>query len=359
MAPKFHALTVSDIQPVSHDAVAVAFDIPTSLQADYAFQPGQYLTLRTDIDGKDLRRSYSISSPLGAPRLTVGIRRVDDGVFSGYVNDALRIGDRLQVMTPEGRFVAETGRAARLLLLAAGSGITPMMSIAQSALAAHPEAEVTLVYGNRTTESVMYRAALDQLKDRYLGRFTLIHILSREEQDIPLLNGRVDADKVTALTHAGAIDPVQADGVFLCGPGAMIDDVTKGLASLGVASDRLHFERFTPAEGSAPRRPALDKAKTAVAKGASVAVILDGVRKSFQLENAEESVLDAAHRAGLELPFSCQGGMCCTCRCKVVSGTSEMAVNYSLEKWETDAGFTLACQTRATSDSLVLDFDAT
>jgi len=172
------------------------------------------------------------------------------------VNDALRIGDRLQVMTPESRFVAETGRAARLLLLAAGSGITPMMSIAQSALAAHPEAEVTLVYGNRTTESVMYRAALDQLKDRYLGRFTLIHILSREEQDIPLLNGRVDADKVTALTHAGAIDPVQADGVFLCGPGAMIDDVTKGLASLGVASDRLHFERFTPAEGSAPRRPA-------------------------------------------------------------------------------------------------------
>jgi len=358
MAPKFHTLTVSDIHPESNDSVTVGFDVPAALQAEFAFQPGQYLTLRTTIDGQDLRRSYSISSALGAKGLTVGVRRVQDGIFSGYVNDSLKVGDCLQVMTPDGRFIAKAGLAARYLLVAAGSGITPMMAIAESVLAAHPKAEVTLVYGNRTTESVMYRSALEQMKDRYMGRFTLIHILSREEQDIPLLNGRIDAGKVAALTHAGAIDPAGSDGVFLCGPGEMIDDVTAGLAALGVDGGLVHFERFNPAEGSAPRKAPSAKARKAASHGASVEVILDGVRKSFQLEDAEESVLDAAHRAGLELPFSCAGGMCCTCRCKVVSGTSEMAVNYSLEKWETEAGFTLACQTRATSDKLVLDFDA-
>jgi len=359
MAPKFHDLTVSDIHPVSNDSVAVGFDVPAALRDEYAFQPGQYLTLRTTIDGQDVRRSYSISSPPGADRLSVGVRQVEDGVFSSFVNDALQVGDRVQVMTPEGRFVAPTGTAARYLLLAAGSGITPMMSIAVSTLNRDPEAEVTLVYGNRTTESVMFRAQLEQMKDRHMGRFTVIHILSREEQDIALLNGHVDAAKVTALAHVGAIDPLGGDAVFVCGPGKMIDDVSDGLAALGVDLAHVHIERFTPAPDSTPRKAPSAKARKAVAHGAVVEVILDGVRKSFQIENADESVLDAAHRSGLELPFSCQGGMCCTCRCKVVSGTAEMAVNYSLEKWETEAGFTLACQTRATSDKLVLDFDAT
>lgn len=358
MAPKFHTLTVSDIHPESDDSVAVSFDIPAKLQADYDFRPGQYLTLRTEIDGVDVRRSYSISSPKGAPQLTVGVRRVDDGVFSGYVNDTLKVGETLQVMTPEGRFCAKTGIPARYLLLAAGSGITPMMSIAISTLESDPMAEITLVYGNRTTESVMFRSSLAQLKDRYMGRMVLIHILSREEQDVPLLNGRVDARKIAALVNVGAIDPANVDAVFVCGPGEMIDDVCKGLTGLGLAADKLHFERFTPAEGNQPRPAASRKAVKAVEHGASVEVILDGVRKSFHLVDAEESVLEAAQRNGLDLPFSCQGGMCCTCRCKVVSGTAEMAVNYSLEKWETDAGYTLACQTRATSDKLVLDFDA-
>ena len=358
MAPKFHTLIVSDIHPESDDSVAVSFDIPAALRADYAFQPGQYLTLRTNIDGQDARRSYSISSPLGAVQLTVGVRRVEDGVFSGFVNDALKVGDTMKVMTPEGRFCAKTGTPARYLLLAAGSGITPMMSIAVSTLESDPKAEVTLVYGNRTTESVMFRTKLAELKDRYMGRMVLIHILSREEQDVPLLNGRVDAAKITALVNVGAIDPKGVDAVFVCGPGEMIDNVCKWLTDLGVSKDKLHFERFTPADGSQPRPAASHKAVQAVAHGASVEVILDGVRKSFHLVDAEENVLAAAQRSGLDLPFSCQGGMCCTCRCKVVSGTAEMAVNYSLEKWETDAGYTLACQTRATSDKLVLDFDA-
>jgi ring-1,2-phenylacetyl-CoA epoxidase subunit PaaE len=355
MAPKFHELTIREIRPESDDSVAITFDVPEALKADYAFVPGQYLTLRATIDGADVRRSYSISSPLGAEGLTVGVRRVDDGVFSTFANDVLKAGDTLQVMTPEGKFTAATGGAAKYLLLAAGSGITPMMSIAISTLEASPDAEVTLVYGNRTTKSVMFRETLEFLKDRYLGRMTLIHILSREEQDVPLLNGRVDAAKVTALANVGAIDPKGADAVFVCGPGEMIDEVTGALAALGVANVR--SERFTPAEGSAPRKAPSAKAQAAAAKGVAVEVVLDGVRKAFIIENAEDSVLDAAHKQGLELPFSCQGGMCCTCRCKVVNGSSEMAVNYSLEPWEVEAGYTLACQTRATSDKLVLDFD--
>jgi ring-1,2-phenylacetyl-CoA epoxidase subunit PaaE len=355
MAPKFHALTISKISPESDDAVAISFDVPKDLRAAYAFQPGQYLTLRADIDGQDVRRSYSISSVPGADHLTVGVRRVEDGLFSTFANTTLRVGDAVQVMTPQGNFKATTGKAENYLLVAAGSGITPMMSIAQAVLEDSSASEVTLVYGNRTTRSVMFRETLDFLKDRYM---TLIHVLSREEQDVPLLNGRIDAEKITLLSNVGAIDPKAADGVFVCGPGDMIDAVASGLDGLGIDKAKVHFERFTPAEGSQARPAASKAAKEAAAKGASVEVILDGVRKSFQVENAEESILDAAQRNGLDLPFSCQGGMCCTCRCKVVEGTSEMAVNYSLEPWETEAGFTLACQTRATSGKLVLDFDA-
>jgi ring-1,2-phenylacetyl-CoA epoxidase subunit PaaE len=357
MAPKFHELTIREIHPESDDSVAITFDVPSALKADYAFTPGQYLTLRATVDGADVRRSYSISSPLGADGLTVGVRRVDDGVFSSYANDVLKAGDALQVMTPEGNFTAKAGGTEKYLLLAAGSGITPMMSIAASTLEASPDSEVTLVYGNRTTGSVMFREALEFLKDRHLGRMTLIHVLSREEQDVPLLNGRVDADKVTALVNVGAIDPAGADAVFICGPGEMIDEVAGALETLGVPKTKIRTEHFTPAEGSAPRKAPSARAKAAAAQGVAVEVILDGVRKSFTVENAEDSVLEAAHKQGLELPYSCQGGMCCTCRCRVVNGTSEMAVNYSLEPWEVEAGYTLACQTRATSDKLVLDFD--
>ena len=346
----FHELVISEVRQEGADAVALVFSVPDELAQAFAYVPGQYLTLRADIDGADVRRSYSIASgPDGA--LCVGVRRVDDGVFSSHAQ-GLKVGGRVQVMPPEGRFMLQGQRD--VLLVAAGSGITPMVAIASSALA--QGARVTLVYGNRDFAHVMFRGELEALKDRYMGRFTLIHVLSREEQDVPLLNGRITGEKIALMASAGAIDPAAADGIFLCGPGTMISDVSGALAGLGVAAGKLHSERFTP-DGEAPKVRS-EAAKAVAETGVEVEVILDGTRKRFRVEDGDDNVLAAAARQGLELPHSCEGGMCCTCRCRVTEGTSEMATNYSLEPWELEAGFTLACQTRPTSEKLVLDFDA-
>ncbi|MEX0283801.1 MAG: 2Fe-2S iron-sulfur cluster-binding protein [Paracoccaceae bacterium] len=347
----FHDLILSDVQAETADSVVLSFNVPEALSDAFSFVPGQYLTLRAEVNGEDVRRNYSIAS-LPGETLCVGVKQVEDGAFSTFAQ-GLVPGGVLSVMPPEGRFVCKDEQD--IVLIAAGSGITPMVAIAGDALARG--ARVTLVYGNRQTDTIMFRDVLDALKDRYLDRFTLIHVLSREPQDVALLNGRIDGDKVTALAQAGAIDLAGADGVFLCGPGAMIDNVTAALDAYGVPSDKVHFERFT-IDGEAPRAPKSDAAEAAAAKGVAVAVYLDGTRRDFRFESQDDTVIDAAARAGLELPFSCKGGMCCTCRCKVAEGSAEMAVNYSLEPWELEAGFTLACQARPTSDNLVLDFDA-
>lgn len=346
----FHDLTISDVRAEGDGAVAVSFAVPETLSQVFSFDPGQYLTLRADVNGQDLRRSYSIASAPG-DALTVGIKHVEGGAFSSFAQ-GLKAGDRLRVMPPEGRFTLRD--EARLVLIAAGSGITPMVSIAEAALARG--AEVALIYGNRTTDSIMFKDRLEALKDRYTDRFTLIHVLSREPQDVDLLNGRIDGARVLALGRAGAVDLAGAHGVFLCGPGAMIDDVAAALDGT-VTPDRVHFERFyTEEDGPRPERSA--KAEAAAEAGVAVEVVLDGARRMFRVESEDDNVVDAAARAGLELPYSCKGGMCCTCRCKVVEGQAEMAVNYSLEPWETEAGFTLACQARPLSEKLVLDFDA-
>ncbi len=347
----FNELTLSDVEKTAPDAVILTFDIPDALADIYAFTAGQYLTLRADINGEDVRRSYSIAcGPEG--QICVGVRQIEDGLFSSFAQN-LKAGDTVQVMPPEGRFTYDGQRD--ILLIAAGSGITPMVSIAAHAL--QGGAQVTLVYGNRDLAHIMFRDALDALKDQYMDRLTTIHILSREEQDVPLLNGRVTGEKIATLAKAGAIDLAHIDGVFLCGPGEMISEVSEMLTAHGIAADLLHSERFTPG-GEAPRKPRSKAAETVAKVGAEVEVIVDGMRKKFMVEEGDNTVLDAATRAGFELPFSCKGGMCCTCRCRVVEGESEMAVNYSLEPWELEAGFTLACQTRPTSKKLVLDFDA-
>ena len=347
----FNTLTIRAVQAETPDAVSISFDVPSDLGEAYRFAPGQYLTLRANVGGEDIRRSYSIASLPGQP-LTVGVKRVEDGAFSTFAQ-GLKAGDSVQVMPPEGRFVCKAEQ--NIVLIAAGSGITPMVAIAGDALARG--ARVTLVYGNQRTDTIMFRDTLDALKDRHLDRFTLIHVLSREPQDVALLNGRITGEKVIALSRAGAIDLKGADGVVLCGPGAMIDDVAAALEGAGVPKTRVHFERFYQ-DGEAPRAPKSDAARAAEAAGVTVEVMLDGTRRSFRFEAGDETVIDAAARQGLDLPFSCKGGMCCTCRCKVAEGSAEMAVNYSLEPWEMQAGFTLACQARPTSSKLVLDFDA-
>lgn len=358
MAQAFHDLTVAQIEPQGTDAVSVSFQLPADLAGAFAFHPGQYLTLEAEIAGKTVRRTYSICSPADGPGLRVGVRKVEDGQFSGYANDALAIGDTVRVMQPQGRFAVRIGGQHNYLMIAAGSGITPVLSMIATVLSQEPESFVTLLYGNRSTETVMFRDELDDLKDRYLGRFTLVHVLSRESQDSELLNGRLDADRIKMFAERGLINPSDVDDVFLCGPGEMIDDVSNGLAELGVAPEHVHFERFTPAADAPPPKAPSKAARDAAKDGVAIEVLIDGSRKGFTADDSQQSLVDIAHRSGIEIPHSCTGGMCCTCRCRILEGSAEMAVNYSLQPWEIEAGFTLACQARPTSKKLVLDFDA-
>ena len=346
----FHPLTVTDVRPEGDGAVCVSLAVPEDRREAFLHRPGQYLTLRRLVDGVELRRSYSIACAPGRG-LCIGVRRVPGGAISDWAQ-GLKPGDVVESMPPEGRFIS--GGEASVLLIAAGSGVTPMVAIAAEAL--ERGASVTLVYGNRASGSIMFKDALEAMKDRYMGRFRLIHLLSREATDVALLNGRVDRAKVVELTERGVIEPGGAEAVFLCGPGGMIDEVSAALRGLGVAEERVRIERF--GDGGTARAPRSAEAEAAAGTGVRVEVVLDGARRGFALREGDASVLDAAERAGLELPWSCRGGMCCTCRCRIEEGSAEMAVNYSLEPWEVEAGFTLACQARPTSERLVLDFDA-
>ena len=347
----FHRLIVSRIRPQTTDGVAVAFDVPDDLADTFRFRPGQYLTLRATIDGQDVRRSYSICSADDAGHLEVGIKRVEGGAFSSFAQN-LRPGDTVEVMPPQGRFTVAIGGRHDYLLVAAGSGITPCLSIASSVLAGEPESTVTLVYGNRSAASVMFREEVDALKDRHTRRFRLFHVTSREAQDVAFLNGRIDGERIRALARRGLIEPAAFDAAYLCGPEAMIEDVSAALREFGMEEGAVRFELFTTA-GSKP--PPVRTA--AVAEGATIDIVIDGSRRSVAIDGSQ-TVLAAAQAAGLDLPFSCAGGMCCTCRCRVVQGEAAMDVNYSLQDWEVEAGFTLACQARPKTDRLVVDFDA-
>ncbi|MBA4261886.1 MAG: phenylacetic acid degradation protein [Comamonadaceae bacterium] len=362
--PRFHDLTVSRISPEAAGAVAISLAIPEPLRETFAFQPGQFLTLRTTIGGQDLRRSYSISSPRShlaqQGQVTLGIRPVEGGVFSNWAAAELKAGDTLRVLPPDGRFTIHKPRALHRVGFAAGSGITPILSIMASTLEESPDAKFTLVYGNRRMASVMFNEALQDLKDRYPGRLTLIHVLSRQAQEVPLLEGRIDGDKVREII--AALLPVGSmDEVFICGPEAMIEATQQALLDAGVRPDRLHTERFT-----SPTLEALsaDQRKTAVlghpalrSDGeVALTVVLDGKPHPLRM-GKDEKVLDVALNAGLDLPWSCKGGVCCTCRAKVMQGAVSMDKNFTLEPWETEKGFVLSCQARPTTDTLVISYD--
>ncbi|MDP3886542.1 2Fe-2S iron-sulfur cluster-binding protein [Hydrogenophaga sp.] len=364
LAPRFHDLTVSRIHPEAAGSVAVSLSIPPALRDTFAFEPGQFLTLRTTIGGQDVRRSYSISSPRSLltqqGELTLGIRPVEGGVFSNWAATELKAGDALRVMPPDGRFTVHKPRALHRVGFAAGSGITPILSIMASTLEESPDSKFTLVFGNRRMASVMFNEALQDLKDRYPGRLTLIHVLSRQAQEVPLLEGRIDGDKVRAII--AALLPVGSmDEVFICGPDAMIEATQQALLEAGVRPDRVHTERFTsPTLEALPadQRQAAVLGHSAVRTDGEVAltVVLDG--KPHQLRmGKDEHVLDVALNAGLDLPWSCRGGVCCTCRAKVVEGAVTMDKNFTLEPWETEKGFVLSCQARPTTDRLVVSYD--
>ena len=353
-APRFHELSIADVRPEATDAIALSFRIPEDLRDAFAFTPGQYLTLRKRIGGQDVRRSYSICSPIGSETLDVGVKRIEGGAFSTFAM-TLKPGDRLDVMTPQGRFTAPVGGSHDYLLLAAGSGITPMVSIARSVLEGEPDSTVTLCYANRTTESVMFRDAFDDLKDRFLTRFLLIHVMDEEAQDIDLFNGRLDTEKLETLATRGLITPREYDAIYICGPQPMIETASETMKQMGVSEDRIRYELFTPA--GAPPTASARRTELPVT-GTEVEVILDGSRRSFTLTIDDDGLIDAAAKAGFDLPYSCANGMCATCRCKLTFGDADMAQNFSLEPWEQQAGYVLACQLQPRSRKITLDFDA-
>ena len=361
-SPSFHELSIKKVSPEAAGSVAITFDIPSESLEKFHFEPGQFLTLRADVNGQDVRRNYSISSPrsqfLKRGELEIGIRPVEGGVFSNWAVTQLKAGDTLKVMPPEGRFTIKKPRAIHRVGFAAGSGITPILSIAATTLEEQTESKFTLIYGNRRMSSVMFNEALQDLKDRFPGRFTMIHILSQQAQEVDLLQGRIDADKIKAIIHA-LLPAKSMDEVFICGPEAMIEVTEKALIDSGVPANRVHSERFTTSTSQAHKVQAdidASKEKTSSAKSVHMTIVLDGKEHEVAL-SPDEHVLDAALNAGLDLPFSCKAGVCSTCRCKVTQGEVTMDKNFTLEADEMAQGFALSCQARAATQKLVISFD--
>lgn len=363
---RFHALKLSDVRRETRDAVSLAFEVPEQDRETFAFVPGQYLTLRAEIDGHDVRRSYSICSGVNDGELRVAIKRVDGGAFSAYANDDLKPGDSIEVMPPDGRFLAplDPNGARAYVAFAAGSGITPILAILKSVLEVEPRSRFTLFLGNRDSESIMFRDALEDMKNRYPGRFSLTHVLSREPREVPLLNGRIDAEKCRTILGA-MIKATAVHGYYLCGPEQMIAEIRETLAQAGVPEDRIHFELFTPSSDAAAKaaetrraRQARLTASEAPNDAAKVTVILDGASTTLSVPRDGESILDMALKQRPDMPFACKGGMCCTCRARVVEGEVEMDINYTLAPDEIDRGFVLTCQSHPVTDTVVLDYDA-
>ncbi len=357
----FYPLRVSRIRRETDDCVSIVFDVPADLTETFQFIQGQYLTLRTEINGEDLRRSYSICSGVDDNELRVAVKKVPGGRFSTYANEGLKVGDELQVMPPMGRFYTELKpeQSRHHVAFAAGSGITPVLSLIKTTLAREPKSTFTLFYVNKTSTSVIFKRELEDLKDRHLSRFRLFHILTREPGDLEMLSGRLDEGRCGEICRT-FLDVNRADAFFICGPEPMIHAVKDSLSQMGVDSAKIHFELFTTS-AAAPSRADVHPAGQAEQKkqtGASrVEIVLDGNRMEFDLAYEGKNVLDAALARGADLPFSCKGGVCCTCRALLVEGEVHMDVNYSLEPDELERGYILTCQAHPRSEKIVVDFD--
>jgi ring-1,2-phenylacetyl-CoA epoxidase subunit PaaE len=353
---KFHALQIESVAHETRDAVVVTFAVPVDLREAYRYVQGQHLTLRTEVGGEDVRRSYSVCSAVQDDRLCIAIKRLDGGLFSGWANEHLAAGTTLEVMPPSGHFHVPLSpdNEKHYVAFAAGSGITPILSIVKTTLIAEPKSRFTLFYGNRASSTVIFKEELEDLKDTYLDRFTLQFVLSREQQDIDLFNGRIDRAKVDALLKYW-LDPRDIDAVFICGPYAMMEEVSSALQANGLAKSRIKLELFATSIPTA--RPPVHGHKVAGRQECEVTVIQDGRTRVFTLEKNKETILDAALTQGIELPYSCKGGVCSTCRCKRIEGDVDMDANFALEDYEVARGFILACQSYPVSDKLVIDFD--
>jgi ring-1,2-phenylacetyl-CoA epoxidase subunit PaaE len=355
---KFHPLTVATVTRETRDAIALTFEVPPELREQFRFVQGQHLTLRADIDGEDVRRSYSICSAVQDDVLRIAVKKAPGGVFSMWANDAVRAGQTLDVMPPMGHFNVPLDPAKRrhFVGFAAGSGITPLLSIIKTTLVAEPRSQFTLFFGNRSSSAVMFKEELADLKDSHLERLNLVYVMSREPQDIEILNGRIDRAKADALLERW-VDPGTVDAAFVCGPDGMMQAVAASLEAHGVPKARIKVELFAASIPKHERRP-----QAAPAPGhtqCAVTVIMDGAARQYTLEKAKENILDAALRQGIELPYSCKGGVCSTCRAKLIEGEVDMDVNFALEDYEIARGFILCCQSYPVTDKLTVDFDQT
>jgi len=353
---RYHSLPVSGIRPDGEHAVYVDFAVPPALVAEYWHRPGQHVGIRAVIDGEEIRRNYSLANAPGTDRLSIGVRRQPQGRLSQHLATRVRVGDSLDVLAPNGSFqtTPSAERSRYYVGFAAGSGIAGILSILSSVLETEPNSRCVLFYGNRDTGRIMFLEELLALKDRYLGRFALHFVNSRETQEIELLNGRLDADKVRQFSGR-LFEPELVDECFLCGPGDMIEAIQTVLVEKGIPASRIHSEHYTVEAAARPVRSAPERE---AARESEVTVLIDGRRRTFRMPMQGESIVDAAARAGIDLPFACKGGVCSTCRTRVVQGAVEMAQNYALEPEEVASGWVLACQSQPTTAVLELDYDA-
>lgn len=356
---KFYPLKVKDVRPETADCVSVSLEVPAELAETFRFAPGQYLTFRRHFDDAEVRRSYSICASPKDGELRVAIKKVEEGKFSTYAHGALKAGDVLDVMPPMGKFTPkQTGaKHKEYLAFAAGSGITPIMSIMKTVLEEEPGSNFTLVYGNRGKNSIIFREAIEALKNTHMQRLCVYHVLSREYMEIPLFSGRINAEKCAEFCKT-LIDLSTIDEAFICGPEEMILSVRQQLIDMGMPSANVHIELFT-----SPDQPKASHEKWAASHNneqgptSKVSITLDGVTFNMEVPFNGESILDAALRNGADLPYACKGGVCCTCRAKVVEGEVEMEVNYALEHDEIEKGFVLTCQSHPRTERVVIDFD--
>ena len=361
MSVIFHPLRVRAIEPDTQEAVIVSFEVPQDLRETFGFTQGQYLTLRSEVDGQDLRRSYSICAGVDDGELRVGVRKVRGGVFSNWINAHLKPGDTVNVMAPQGRFFVPLEPAAKRhhLGIAGGSGITPILSIMKTVLAREPLSRFTLIYGNRQLQSTMFKEEIEDLKNRYMTRLVLQHVFSAEHTDAPLNHGRMSREKIGEFLQS-VVPAQQIDHVYVCGPFQMNDEAEAALLAAGVPEERIHIERFgvALAEGSGkPVDAVVHEAKPGDAPQATVVIIRDGLQREIKFYKGQPSVLDAASAAGLEVPYSCTSGVCGTCRAKLIEGEVRMERNFALDKKEVANGFVLTCQAHPLTERVVLSFD--
>ncbi|MDT7836075.1 1,2-phenylacetyl-CoA epoxidase subunit PaaE [Aquabacterium sp. OR-4] len=361
--PLFHDLTVRRIEPDTAEAVIVSFAVPEALREVFGFTQGQYLTLRATIDGQDLRRSYSICAGVDDGELRVGVRKVKGGVFSHWIHERLQAGASVAVMAPQGRFFVpiEPASARHHVGFAGGSGITPILSIMKTVLAREPKSRFTLIYGNRSLQSTMFKEELEDLKNRYLTRLALHHVFSDEPTDAPLNMGLMNRDKLGHFLRS-VVPAAGVDHAYICGPFQMNDEAQAALLDAGVPEERVHIERFGVAPGASGAAgqavgAVVHEARPGDAEQSRIVVIRDGLRREFDFRREQPSILDAASAAGLEMPFSCTSGVCGTCRAKVLEGDVRLERNFALDKSELAAGFVLCCQAHPVTQHVVLSFD--